>query len=153
MGAGRGSMAGGMDMAGSRELLISGRGGKSRELLRSGRAVGFTGFHIDFQLDWRVDLRRPQILFSLSAGLVRLLEAGMLSRISRGLNAFAGFVGDSCPVSSFVGETAGVVASFSGEMATSAHARNSSCGPQPGAVELFEQVPQLFPRGRIYTKT
>ena len=89
MGAGRGSRAGAMDMAGSRESLLSGRGGKSRELLRSGRAVGATGFHIDFQLDWRVDLRRPQILFSFSAGLFRLLEAGMLSTLSIGLNAVA----------------------------------------------------------------
>ena len=76
-------------MAGSRELLISGRGAKSRELLRSGRAVGSTGFHIDFQLDWRVDFRRPHILLSFSTGLFRLLEAGMLSRISMGLNAGA----------------------------------------------------------------
>ena len=89
MEAGRGSMAGGIDMAGSRELLISGRGAKSRELLRSGRAVGSTGFHIDFQLDWRVDLRSPQILSSFSAGLFRLLDFGVLSWISIGFNAVA----------------------------------------------------------------
>ena len=53
----------------------------------------------------------------------------------------------------FIGETANVVASFSGEMATSAQARNSSCGPQPGAVESFEQVPQLFPRGGMDINT
>ena len=56
-------------------------------------------------------------------------------------------------MNSFVGETANEVIGSSGEMATSAHARNSSCGPQPGAVELFAQVPQLFPRGGMFIKT